>query len=146
MCKRARGYNDKIARLLESPRVQDSTIGIIWELGQIGDEQVARRLGQYLLESLTNALKDKESQVRYHVARALEKLGNQDAIPFLKDALQDENHGVRKEAMRALKSLSVPESELPEIPDKPKRKQESEKISLERFQEERRLPTKEDYA
>ena len=51
-----------------------------------------------------------------------------------------------QEAMRALKSLSVPESELPEIPDKPKRKQESEKISLERFQEERRLPTKEDYA
>jgi RNA polymerase sigma factor (sigma-70 family) len=223
---------------LESPRVHGSMIGTIWALGQIGDEQVAHQLGQYLLEispqdedylrsnwrsipirplvralgyigspvavpylaklvdypyfigeetigalgrlgpdaipvlkqalaqsasphkrwraakalseigqpdvleSLTNALKDDEPQVRYHVVRALGELGNQDAIPFLKDALQDENHGVRKEAMRALKSLSVPESELPQIADKPKSKKESEEISIERFQEERRLPTK----
>jgi len=222
---------------LESPRTHDSIIGTIWALGQIGDEQVAHRLGQYLseiaspddsvlrgwfgilirplvralawigspvavphlakvvdydyfigeeaiqalgragsdsipilkqvlaqsesphkrwraaialseigrldvLESLIEALKDNESQVRYHVARALGELGHQGAIPFLKDALQDEHHGVRKEAMKALKRLGVPESELPEIAGKPKRKKEREEISLERFQEERRLPTK----
>jgi len=60
----------------------------------------------------------------------------------LKDALQDEHHGVRKEAMRALKSLSVPESELPQIADKLKSKKESQEVSSERFLEERRLPTK----
>jgi HEAT repeat protein len=103
-------------------------------LSEIGDPDV--------LESLIAALKDDEQQVRYHVARALGELGNQDAIPFLKDALQDEHHGVRKEALRALKRLGVPESELPEVADKPKRKRESEDSSLERFQEERRLPAK----
>jgi len=99
-------------------------------LGEIGHPDA--------LEPLKAALKGDDPNVRYHVAIALGKLGNQDAIPFLKNVLQDERHGVRKEALKALKRLGVPESELPEIPDKPegkKRKPKSERISPEQFQD-----------
>lgn len=98
-------------------------------LGEIGHPDA--------LEPLKVALKDEEPQVRYHVAIALGQLGNEDAIPSLNSVLQDENHGVRKESLKSLKLLGVTESELPEIPDKPKgkkRKPKSERISPEQFQ------------
>jgi len=91
-----------------------------------------------VLKPLKTALKDNESQVRYHVTIALGQLGVQEAIPSLKEALKDEKHGVREEALKALKNLGVPESELPEIPDKPrgeKRNPKSERIAPEQFHE-----------
>ncbi|GEM_PF-1058792 len=109
-------------------------------LGEIGDPSC--------LEPLKEVLKDDDSAIRYHTVIALGELGDRRAIPLLKEMLNDENYGVRKEALKALKRLGVPESELPQIPSKPKGKRRGSKgkeVPFERFKDERgklRLPTK----
>ena len=94
------------------------------------------------LEPLSEALQDEATVIRFRAAEALGKLNSEDAIPPLRMALQDQEYNVRKAAVESLKRLGVPESELPKISGKPKRKRKPkrERISPEQFHG--RLPAK----
>jgi HEAT repeat protein len=58
-------------------------------LGNIGDERA--------IPHLTEALKDPDEEVRFHVARNLGKF-EEPAVPFLLDALKDPDEHVRRYA------------------------------------------------
>jgi len=54
---------------------------------------------------LIKTLKNKDSNVRREVARALGKIGDKRAVPALIKALKDENSSVRKAAEKALAEI-----------------------------------------
>ena len=54
-----------------------------------------QKIGQPAIPALAEAMKDSDEQVRWHVAKALSTIANEQAVPALITALQDKDYGVR---------------------------------------------------
>ncbi|HPP52681.1 MAG TPA: HEAT repeat domain-containing protein, partial [Thermoguttaceae bacterium] len=60
------------------------------------------------IPALREALKDKDSRVRWRAAEALGNLGDRESIPALREALKDQDWHVREAAAEALVKLGPP--------------------------------------
>ncbi|MBM3235107.1 sigma-70 family RNA polymerase sigma factor [Candidatus Poribacteria bacterium] len=92
---------------LKSPRTHDSTIGTIWALGQIGDEQVAHRLAQYLSEIAPpddSILRNWPGIPIRPLVRALAWIGSPVAVPHLAKVV-DYDYFIGEETSGALGQL-----------------------------------------
>lgn len=54
-----------------------------------------QEIGDSAIPALVEAIKDSDEQVRWHVAKALSTMANEEAVPALIPALQDKHYGVR---------------------------------------------------
>lgn len=54
-----------------------------------------QEIGPPSIPALAEAVKDSDEQVRWHVAKALSTMANEEAVPALIPALQDKHYGVR---------------------------------------------------
>lgn len=70
----------------------------------------SKRERERVLDALVHSLKDPHSNFRWHVAKALGKLGDSRAVPYLIDTLNDEDKDVREDTVKALEDLRAVES------------------------------------
>ncbi|MDQ4076364.1 MAG: HEAT repeat domain-containing protein, partial [Chloroflexota bacterium] len=92
-----------------------ATVQSLMEAIRSGDRQVAMAAVQALQEigppavpTLIDALSDRDEQVRWHAAKALNTIGDERAVPALVQALEDPNYGVRWLAAEELARIGRP--------------------------------------
>jgi len=97
----------ELRRLLRQGNVQGRRCSV-WAIDQLGGPE-AEKAG--VVESLLDALKDSDAEVRQRAAAALARYDRPDVRTALEKMIEDENANVRRQAVRSMATLGKPETD-----------------------------------